>query len=140
MAKRTEPGGDPDGAAEIEQSGRLVPAARDDGDLGDPQFGQADERRGRGAAGAQDDRVPQVGGAWPSAPATPSMSVLSARQPWSVRTRVLAEPTSSARSVRSSANCRAANLPGIVTDTPTHSGPKPPTSAGSCSAVHSMRS
>ena len=30
---------------------------------------------------------------WPSAPATPSMSVLSARQPCSVRTRVLAEPT-----------------------------------------------
>ncbi len=75
-----------------------------------------------------------------SAPATPSMSVLSARQPAAQRTRVLAEPTRSARAVRSSASRRAANLPGMVTDTPTHSGPKPPTTAGSSRAPHSMRS
>ena len=53
------------------------------------------------------------------------MSVLSARHPAYVRTSVLAAPTSSARAVRSSANRSAANLPGIVTETPTHSGPKP---------------
>ena len=51
-----------------------------------------------------------------------------------------AEPTSAARSVRSAATSRAANLPGLVTDSPTHSGPRPATSAGNCSAVHSMRS
>ncbi len=68
------------------------------------------------------------------------MSVLSARQPDEVRTSVLAEPTSSAREVRSSANRSAANLLGIVTETPTHSGPKSPTTEGNCSAVHSMRS
>ncbi len=39
----------------------------------------------------------------PNAPATPSTSVLSARQPDSVRSRVFAEPTNSARSVRSEA-------------------------------------
>ncbi|CNW60953.1 Uncharacterised protein [Mycobacterium tuberculosis] len=76
----------------------------------------------------------------PNAPATPSMSVLSARQPCGVRTRVLAEPTRSARAVRSSANRRAANLPGMVTETPTHSGPKPPTTTGNSAAPHSMRS
>ncbi len=75
----------------------------------------------------------------PTAPETPSTSVLSARQPVGVRTRVLAEPTSSARSVRSSAHRRAANLPGMVTDTPTHSGPNPPTTPGNSSAPHSMR-
>lgn len=68
------------------------------------------------------------------------MSVLSARQPAGVRTRVFADPTRSARSVRSSANLKAANLPGMVTDTPTHSGPSPPTTPGSWSASHSMRS
>ena len=57
-----------------------------------------------------------------------------------VRTSVLADPTCSARAVRSSANRRAANLPGIVTDTPTHSGPNPPTRPGNSSAPHSMRS
>ncbi|SHV99189.1 Uncharacterised protein [Mycobacteroides abscessus subsp. abscessus] len=76
----------------------------------------------------------------PNAPMTPSTSVLSARQPPSTRTRVLAEPTSSARAVRSVANRSAANLPGIVTETPTHSGPKPPTRPGNCASVHSMRS
>src|ERR1700722_8091357 len=76
----------------------------------------------------------------PKAPLTPSMSVLSARHPVCDRTRVLAEPTSSARAVRSSANRNAANLPGIVTETPTHSGPKPATRFGNSSAVHSMRS
>ena len=75
-----------------------------------------------------------------SAPTTPSTSVLSARHPAPVCTSVLAEPTSLARSVASSATRSAANLPGIVTETPTHSGPNPATSAGSCSAVHSMRS
>ncbi len=39
------------------------------------------------------------------------MSVLSARQPRGVRNKVLADPTSSARSVRSSANRSAANFP-----------------------------
>src|SRR6201999_646750 len=76
----------------------------------------------------------------PNAPLTPSMSVLSARQPRDVRSRVLADPTSSARSVRSSANRSAANFPGIVTETPTHSGPNPPTTPGSSSAPHSIRS
>ena len=61
-------------------------------------------------------------------------------QPRGVRTRVLADPTRPARSVCSSANRRAANLPGMVTDTPTHSGPNPPTTPGSSSAPHSMRS
>ncbi len=75
-----------------------------------------------------------------SAPVTPSTSVQSARQPSAVRTRVFAEPISTARSVRSVANSRAANLPGIVTDTPTHSGPSPDTRAGNSSPVHSMRS
>ena len=74
------------------------------------------------------------------APRTPSTSVLSARHPPEKRTRVFAEPTNWARSVASVANRSAANLPGMVTDTPTHSGPNPPTTTGSCSAVHSMRS
>jgi hypothetical protein len=65
---------------------------------------------------------------------------LSARHPFPDRTKVFAEPTSSARGVRSSANRSAANLPGIVTDTPTHSGPKSPTTLGSWSAEHSIRS
>ena len=73
-------------------------------------------------------------------PSAPSTSVQSASQPDSVRTRVLAEPTVTARSVRSSANSSAANFPGIVTETPTHSGPKPPTRPGSASASHSIRS
>ena len=63
------------------------------------------------------------------------MSVLSARHPVDVRTRVLAAPTNSARGVRSSANRNAANLFGIVTETPTHSGPKSLTTEGNSSAV-----
>ena len=48
----------------------------------------------------------------PSAPVTPSMSVLSARHPLPDRTSVLAEPTSSARAVRSSANLQRREFAG----------------------------
>ncbi len=102
------------------------------------KLGESDDGGRRRAARAHDDRLARP--PRPNAPVTPSMSVLSARQPAAVRTSVLADPTSSARAVRSSANRSAANLPGIVTDTPTHSGPKPPTRPAIRSAVHSMRS
>ena len=75
-----------------------------------------------------------------SAPRTPSTSVQSARHPVGVRSNVFAEPARIALSVRSSANPSAATLPGMVTDNPTQSGPKPSTRPGSCSAEHSMRS
>ncbi|PQM47382.1 hypothetical protein C1Y40_02434 [Mycobacterium talmoniae] len=68
------------------------------------------------------------------------MSVLSACHPSAPRTKVLAEPTNSARAVAESAHANAANLPGMVTETPTHSGPKPRTSVGNSSAPQSMRS
>ncbi|SKT79902.1 Uncharacterised protein [Mycobacteroides abscessus subsp. abscessus] len=75
-----------------------------------------------------------------NAPETPSTSVLSACQPSPERTSVLAAPIERARSVAVDANRNAANLPGMVTEKPTHSGPAPPTTSGSCSAVHSIRS
>ena len=58
-----------------------------------------------------------------SAPRTPSVSVLSARHPSSVRTRVFAEPMSSARSLTMFAQASASNLSGMVTEKPRYSSP-----------------
>ncbi|CPU31902.1 Uncharacterised protein [Mycobacteroides abscessus] len=66
--------------------------------------------------------------------------MLSACQPSPERTSVLAAPIERARSVEVDANRNAANLPGMVTEKPTHSGPALPTTSGNCSAVHSIRS
>ena len=75
-----------------------------------------------------------------SAPVTPSTSVQSACQPVPERTRVLAAPTALARSVQVSAAASATSLSGIVTDSPTHSGPKPFSSPGKPASSHSSRS
>lgn len=103
---------------------------------------EANAATAAGAVPPEPRTAPRTGAVTSSAraPITPSISVLSARQPFSVCTRVFAEPTSAARSVRSVATASAANLPGLVTESPTHSGPRPATNPGSCSALHSMRS
>src|SRR5438067_6600233 len=75
-----------------------------------------------------------------SAPATPSTSVQSANQAESLCTNVFAAPAASARGVADLARVSAARLPGMVTETPAHSGPRLPTSAGKPSASTSIRS
>ena len=71
----------------------------DDGLLG-PGGGQC--RQGRARPPHRDHRraaAREIGADRAGAPVTPSMSVQSANQPSARRTRVLAEPTSAARSV-----------------------------------------
>lgn len=82
-------------------------------------------------------------GRTPAADSTSTMpvtSVLSAyHEPSGRRTNVLAAPTAAATGDVSSATASAASLPGMVTDSPAHSGPRPATSAGSSCAPHSIR-
>ncbi len=74
-----------------------------------------------------------------SAPIRPSTSVFSASQPPSRRTRVLATPRACTRGLRWSAIAAAADLPGIVTEKPAHSGPDPATRPGRAAPSHSIR-
>ncbi|RAO58565.1 hypothetical protein PSN01_02891 [Micromonospora saelicesensis] len=70
----------------------------------------------------------------------PATSVLSAYQePSGRRTNVLAAPTAAATGDAASATASAASLPGMVTDNPAHSGPRPATRSGSSAAAHSIR-
>jgi hypothetical protein len=65
-----------------------------------------------------------------SAIPTPVTSVFSARQPLSVRTSVLAAPSSRGSGSTTCANSTAACLHGIVTEKPRHSSPRPARSTG----------
>src|SRR5664279_5838897 len=84
-----------------------------------------------------------LGGRAPAArspPMIPSTSVFSAYQPPSRRTSVLATPRVRTRSLASSATAAAAAFPGMVTENPTHSGPREATRPGSASPSHSIAS
>ena len=88
---------------------RLLRAPGDDGGLQNAEFGKPHHRRRRRPARPQHDCTADV--PCPSTGNTVDIGVVGA-PPFRVRTRVFADPTSSARSVRSSAHCNAANLTG----------------------------
>ena len=70
----------------------------------------------------------------------PCTSVLSASQPPSTRTKVLAAPVSRAVGLASTASCNATSLSGIVSESPRHVPSRPSSAAAKPSASTSRRS